>query len=228
MVSTFDRRFTRTAAAAKYPSQTSRLHAPRTRLDRTGWPPTIEFRSNDYLGLSWQNALPNSQEVFDEEVLRHQAWGSGASPLVTGRTLYHNQLEQLLAEWKEFDGALTFSSGYATNVSTIAAIARKQDILFSDELNHASLIDGCRLAKAQVTIYRHADLNHLDSLLRTASAARNPQQGFWIVSDTVFSMEGDTSDVQKLVDLAKTYDAGLILDEAHAVGVLRQTGTGTC
>lgn len=191
----------------------------------------VNFGSNDYLGLSWHPAVitaasPVGSAAGDDSDTDYRNWGSGASPLVTGRTADHAALEQHIAHWKQFDAALTFSSGYATNVSVISALANSSDYLFADELNHASLIDGCRLAKAHVTDYRHNDYDHLESCLSLAARQRLSGSGFWIVSDTVFSMEGDVCDVARLIDLARRYDAGLIFDEAHAVGIYGPRGSG--
>lgn len=187
----------------------------------------VNFGSNDYLGLSWHpDVLAAANRADSIQSDNHQNWGSGASPLVTGRTEDHATLEQSIADWKQVAAALTFSSGYATNVSVISALANNSDFLFADELNHASLIDGCRLAKANFTNYRHNDYEHLESLLSQANSTRPAGSGFWIVSDTVFSMEGDNCDVARLIDLAKRYDAGLIFDEAHAVGIYGPGGSG--
>jgi 8-amino-7-oxononanoate synthase len=128
-----------------------------------------------------------------------------------------------LARWEATEAALVFASGYAANVAVVSSLAGADDVVFSDELNHASLIDGCRLARARVRIYRHADCNHLEELLQTD---RGTSRRRWIVSDSLFSMDGDAAPLADLLDLAERHDAGLILDEAHATGVLGPLGRG--
>ncbi len=185
----------------------------------------INFGSNDYLGLAADERIAALvQKAFVTDVV--QRWGSGASPLVTGRTLEHEQLELRIANWKRAEASLTFSSGYATNVSVVSALAKQQDYVFSDELNHASLIDGCRLSRSKITVYPHNNLEALEHELQLASRSRTQDQGFWIISDTVFSMEGDVANIEQLMHLAELYRAGLILDEAHAVGIYGDRGQG--
>ena len=178
--------------------------------DASGAPRTAEvvsFASNDYLGLS-----------ADPEVVRsaHRAldrWGSGsgASRLVTGSRPVHDQLESALAAWKGCGGATLFPTGFAANLSVLSVFGTEGAHVFSDELNHASIIDGCRMGRAGVTIYPHRDLAHLDAAL--AGTSGRPI----IISDTVFSMDGDEADLAGLVALAARHGALLILDEAHAV-----------
>jgi 8-amino-7-oxononanoate synthase len=128
-----------------------------------------------------------------------------------------------LARWERTEAALVFSSGFAANLVLVSTLAGPEDAVFSDEFNHASLIDGCRLSKARVYVYRHADANHLDDLL--SRQGRKARRRF-LVSDSIFSMDGDLAPVTDLLDLARQHDGLLILDEAHATGVFGAEGRG--
>ncbi len=169
--------------------------------------PVVSFASNDYLGLS---ADP---EVIEAAHLALDRWGSGsgASRLVTGSRPVHDDLEEALAAWKSCERATLFPTGFAANLSVLSVFGTEGAHVFSDELNHASIIDGCRLGRAGVSIYPHRDLDHLDAALSSASGRPI------IVSDTVFSMDGDEADLDGLVRVAGVHGALLILDEAHAV-----------
>ncbi len=180
----------------------------------------INFGSNDYLNLAGDSRL--AQAVL--QAVEHEGWGAGASPLVTGHSGAHRLLEARIADFEESQGSLVFSSGFAANVGTICALAGPGDQIFSDELNHASIIDGCRLSRAVVLIHRHGDLEHLAELLAAAPAARRRL----IVSESVFSMHGDLAPLPGLVDLAERFDAMLLVDEAHATGVFGEHGRGLC
>ena len=180
----------------------------------------VNFGSNDYLGLA---ACEELREAAVGAVTSHGC-GSGASPLVSGRGELHAQLERELAQWENAEAALLFSSGYAANVGTIAALVAKDDAVFSDELNHASIIDGCRLSDAQVHVYRHRDTTHLKSLLGSTARVRRKL----IVSDTLFSMGGDLAPLEALNALAREHEAMLMVDEAHATGVFGRQGRGVC
>ena len=177
----------------------------------------VNFASNDYLSLA--NEIANGlQELPNPE----PAWGSGASPLVTGRGEAHQQLERTLAAFKGSEAALSFSTGYAANVGAITAVAGKGDVILSDARNHASIIDGCRLSKAKVEIYRHNDVDHLVELCKQATGYRRKL----IVTDALFSMDGDIAPLSLLAEVARQYDAMLMVDEAHATGVYGATGRG--
>jgi 8-amino-7-oxononanoate synthase len=179
----------------------------------------INFASNDYLNLA---SDPQLAQVAAWAAKRYGC-GAGSSPLVSGYLPPHRALERALAEWEGTEAALTFSSGYTANVGVLTALAGRGDVIFSDKLNHASLIDGCRLSRADVHVYRHRDIGHLRELLEKYSpAARRPL----IVSDTVFSMDGDLAPLAELVELSERFDALLVIDEAHATGVLGEKGTG--
>lgn len=169
--------------------------------------PVVSFASNDYLGLT------SHPDVVDAAHRALDRWGSGsgASRLVTGSRPVHHQLEGALAGWKGCARATLFPTGFAANLSVLSVFGTEGAHVFSDELNHASIIDGCRMGRAGVTIFPHRDLAHLDAAL-----AGTPGRPI-IVSDTVFSMDGDQADLVGLVRLAERHGALLILDEAHAV-----------
>jgi 8-amino-7-oxononanoate synthase len=180
----------------------------------------VNFGSNDYLALAASEELRQAAA----SAILSRGWGSGASPLVTGRGELHARLERELAQWEHVEAALLFPSGYAANVGTIVALVATGDAVFSDERNHASIIDGCRLSGAQVHIYRHRDMTHLESLLRLATGFRRKL----IVSDTLFSMDGDLAPVDVLAEMASRHEAMLMVDEAHATGVFGAQGRGMC
>lgn len=176
--------------------------------------PLVNFGSNDYLGLAGRVA-----KAADA------ACGSGASPLVTGFTSLHAQLCDELAEWEASESAVLFPSGFAACCGTVAALAQRGDLILSDALNHASLIDGCRLSKAERFRYPHLDAEAVHLLLKYH---RHLYQRAWIVTDSVFSMDGDVAPLAELVEIAERWDAVLMVDEAHATGVLGETGSGAC
>lgn len=167
----------------------------------------VTFASNDYLGLS---AHPAVAAAAHDAIDR---WGTGAggSRLITGARPVHRDLEEELADWKETDRAVLFPTGFATNIGVLSALGTAGTRIVSDELNHASIIDGTRLARADVEIWRHGDLDHLSALLR------RDDRPTIVVADTVFSMDGDTLDVAAIADRCRDAGALLVLDEAHAV-----------
>jgi len=180
----------------------------------------VNFGSNDYLGLaSDANVLAAACSAIKET-----GWGAGASPLVSGRGEPHAELERKLADFEGTEAALVFPTGYAANTGTIAALVGKGDVIFSDALNHASIIDGCRLSGAQVWVYRHRDIDQLRNLLSHFGNCRRRL----IVTDTVFSMTGDLAPLPALADLASEHRAMLMADEAHATGVFGASGRGVC
>lgn len=180
----------------------------------------VHFGSNDYLGLAGDARLIAAAQ----QAAQVHGWGSGASPLVAGRGTQHQLLEQELASFEGTPAALLFTTGYAANVGAITALASAEDAIFSDAKNHASIIDGCRLSGAQVHIYRHADSSHLRDLLRSAPPSRRRL----IVTDSLFSMDGDVAPLTDLAELAQEHQAMLLVDEAHATGVFGATGRGLC
>jgi 8-amino-7-oxononanoate synthase len=169
----------------------------------------VSFAANDYLGLTHHPAVVAAAHAAIER------WGagSGAARLVVGSRPVHRELERELAAWKRTDDVVLFPTGFAANLGVLAAFGARDVTVFSDELNHASIIDGCRLARAEVQIYRHNDLDHLAELL-LAARGRGPAV---VATDTVFSMDGDCVDLAALVALTTEHEALLVLDEAHAV-----------
>jgi 8-amino-7-oxononanoate synthase len=179
----------------------------------------LGFASNDYLNLAADPRLTRAAA----RVARRYGCGAGASPLVSGYLPPHRALERALARWEETEAALVCSSGFAANLAAVSSLAGSEDAVFSDALNHASLIDGCRLARARVYVYRHADANHLNDLL--GHEGRKSRRRL-IVTDTIFSMDGDLAPLAELLDLANRHDALLLIDEAHATGVFGEQGRG--
>ncbi|HEX4670136.1 MAG TPA: 8-amino-7-oxononanoate synthase [Solirubrobacterales bacterium] len=174
--------------------------------------------SNNYLGLADH---PRVREAAAEAAMRFGA-GAGASRLISGSMEPHRRLELRLAEFKGYEAALLFGSGYLANTGVIAALAGKDEVIFSDELNHASIVDGCRLSRADTFVYRHGDLEHLAWGLREAGG-----RGSLIVSDGVFSMDGDVAPLPELLELARRHGCRLMVDEAHATGAIGPGGRGS-
>ncbi len=170
----------------------------------------MSFASNDYLGLS-QHPAPIAAAI---EAVARLGTGSGASRLVVGSRPEHTLLEASLAEWKSSEAAVLFPTGYAANLGVVTTLATPGVLVCSDELNHASIIDGCRLARADAAVYPHGDLDALADLLEQAAGEGRRAL---VVSDLVFSMDGDAAAVDDLVALAHRHGAALVLDEAHAV-----------
>ena len=176
----------------------------------------INFGSNDYLGLaSHPEVIEAAKRAMDEF-----GFGGGAARLLAGGTLLNRSLEENIASFKGTEAAVILNSGYTANTGIIPSIAGEGDLLFSDELNHASIIDGCRLSRARLFVYRHRDVNHLDSLMRGALSSSGMRGRSVVVTDTVFSMDGDIAPLPDLCDLCRSKDAVLYLDDAHGTGVL--------
>lgn len=167
----------------------------------------VSFASNDYLGLSHHPAVVAAAHA----ALDRWGAGSGAARLVVGSRPIHDELETALAEWKGTEDAVLFPTGFAANLGVLTTFGGPGVTVLSDELNHASIIDGCRLSRADVRIYRHGDLGHLADLLATGGSPAV------VATDTVFSMDGDAVDLDTLAQIAADHDALLVLDEAHAV-----------
>jgi 8-amino-7-oxononanoate synthase len=180
--------------------------------------PVLLLCSNNYLGLADH---PSVREAAADAAMR---WGvgAGASRLVSGTMTIHRRLEERLAAFKRSEACLLFGSGYLANIGVIGALAGRGETVFSDELNHASIVDGCRLSRAEVVVYRHCDVEHLDWSLRRHG---NPEQRL-IVTDSVFSMDGDLAPLQEIAELASIHGARLMVDEAHATGNLGPGGRG--
>lgn len=181
----------------------------------------VLLASNNYLSLAnHPRVVAAAKQAADEWGL-----GAGAARLVTGSVTLHDELERRLAELKGKDDAVLFSSGYLANLGTISALVGPGDAVFSDELNHASIIDGCRLSRAEVHVYPHRDADHLEKLLagwrRDHAAARA-----LVVTDSVFSMDGDLAPLPELADVCEVYGGILMVDEAHATGVVGPEGRG--
>ncbi|HKG16064.1 MAG TPA: 8-amino-7-oxononanoate synthase [Solirubrobacteraceae bacterium] len=179
--------------------------------------PVLLLCSNNYLGLADH---PRVREAAADAAMR---WGvgAGASRLVSGSMTVHRRLEESLAEFEGTESALLFGSGYLANTGAIAALATEGGFVFSDALNHASIVDGCRLAGAETFVYRHADPDHLEWGLRRAGGAPS-----LIVTDGVFSMDGDIAPLEEICDLAARHGARVMVDEAHATGALGPGGRG--
>jgi len=180
--------------------------------------PVLLLCSNDYLGLTGH---PRVREAAAKAALEWGA-GAGASRLISGNMAPHRRLEERLAAFKGYESALLFGSGYLANMGTISALAGRGAVVFSDELNHASIVDGCRLARAETFVYRHGDAEHLAWGLRRAGG-----RGSLIVSDGVFSMDGDVAPLEDLARLARAHGCRLMVDEAHATGALGPGGRGS-
>lgn len=178
----------------------------------------IDFGSNDYLGLA---AEPR---VIEAAGANPAHWGSAASPLVGGHTPSHERLARKLAEFEGTQAALVFASGYAANVGAITSLVGKGDVIYSDELNHASIIDGCRLSRAAIRPYTHGNATALAELMADDSVTGRRL----IVTDSLFSMDGDAAPLVELAELADKHGAMLMVDEAHATGVFGRTGRGLC
>jgi len=174
--------------------------------------------SNDYLGLANH---PKVRGAAAEAAMRWGA-GAGASRLISGNMQPHSRLEKRLAAFKGYESALLFGSGYLANTGTIAALAGEDEVVFSDELNHATIIDGCRLSRAETFVYRHGDVEHLSWGLRKAG-----ERAALIVTDGVFSMDGDVAPLAELSELAKRHGCRLMVDEAHATGAIGPGGRGS-
>ena len=174
--------------------------------------------SNNYLGLADH---PQVREAAAEAAMRYGV-GAGASRLISGNMTLHRRLEERLAEFKRSERCLLFGSGYLANTGVVAALAGAGDVVFSDALNHASIVDGCRLSRAEVFVYDHLDTEHLEWGLREAGG-----RGSLIVTDGVFSMDGDIAPLERIVELAHRYDARVMVDEAHATGVIGPGGRGS-
>jgi len=186
-------------------------------------PSGLDFSSNDYLGLSRDPRLAEAAA----RAARDFGSGSGAARLLRGTTPLHDDLERILAAWKGTESCLLFNTGYQCNATIVPALVQAGDAVFSDALNHASLVDGCRMAKAQGThlgIFRHGDLDDLEGQLRAWRAQASGTA--LVLTDAIFSMDGDAADLPGLVALCERHQALLLVDEAHASGLLGPTGAG--
>jgi 8-amino-7-oxononanoate synthase len=181
---------------------------------------TLDFGSNDYLGLAGDPRLAEAAA----EAARSSGWGAGASPVVSGRTTLHAELERRLAQFEGAEGAIVFPSGFAANAGVVPALVDQGDVVYADAKNHASLIDGCRLARAERRVYPHNDLAALGAMLEQ-DAGRYRRR--LVVTDGLFSMDGDFAPLAELGEMADRHDAMLMVDEAHATGVWGHAGRGS-
>ncbi len=179
-----------------------------------------DFASNDYLGLAADPRLARAASA----VLQAEGVGAGAARLISGNHPIHEVLERALARFKGCEQALLFPSGYMANVGAIPALVGPRDVIYSDALSHASLIDGCRLSKATIRVFPHADINALAALLE---ADRHQFRRALIVVEGIFSMDGDLFPLDELVPLARRFDAWTYVDDAHGTGVLGASGAGS-
>ncbi len=184
----------------------------------------INLSSNNYLGLA------NHPEVREAAIESIEKWGVGAGAVrwIGGTMDIHDSLEQEIASWKSVEDVLVFTSGFTSNSGCIPAVLTKNDVVISDELNHASIIDGVRLSSAKYKksdgyVYRHADMDHLEEILKKCEHFEKRM----IITDGVFSMDGDIAPLPQIVELAEKYDAFVMVDDAHASGVLGKHGSGT-
>lgn len=195
------------------------LGSPQGPVVRIGGQSLLSFSSNDYLGLA---ADPRIGRAFASGLER---WGvgSGASRLVVGDTEAHRRLEARLAAFEGTDAALIFNGGYPANLGLVQALVGRGDLVVSDALNHASLVDGCRLSRAEVAVVEHGDVEAVRRQLARAGFRRR-----LVVTDAVFSMDGDSAPLEQLADVCTGAGAALLVDEAHATGVLGARGSGLC
>src|SRR5919109_125786 len=189
-------------------------HRPERGLDGK---PVLLLCSNNYLGLADH---PRVREAAADAAMRWGA-GAGASRLVSGNMTLHRRLEERIAAFKGTQAAVLFGSGYLANLGVIPALARRGEIVFSDELNHASIVDGCRLSGAESFVYRHGDVDHLAWSLRNADG-----RGALIVTDGLFSMDGDVAPLEEIVELARRHDVRVMVDDAHGTGTIGPGGRG--
>jgi 8-amino-7-oxononanoate synthase len=188
---------------------------PRVVLDGK---PVLLLCSNNYLGLADH---PRVRQAAADAAMR---WGvgAGASRLVSGNMTIHRRLEERLAAFKGSETAVLFGSGYLANAGIVSALAREGEVVFSDELNHASIVDGCRLARAETFVYKHGDVDHLAHGLRQAGG-----RAALIVTDGVFSMDGDIAPLEDIVELARRHDVRVAVDDAHGMGAIGPGGRGS-
>ncbi|MEK6753091.1 MAG: aminotransferase class I/II-fold pyridoxal phosphate-dependent enzyme [Chloroflexota bacterium] len=176
------------------------------------------YASYSYLGLVGH---PRINEAAKKAVDKFGTGTNGVRTLA-GTLTIHNELEETIANFKHEEAAITYTSGYATNLTVISTMMGRGDYVFSDKINHASIVDGCLMSGAEFRRFRHKDMEHLEGLLKNAPA----DVAKMVVADSVFSMDGDIIDLPKMVELCKKYNAWLMIDEAHSVGVLGEKGTG--
>jgi 8-amino-7-oxononanoate synthase len=178
----------------------------------------VNLSSNNYLGLTTHPKVKKSAV----DAIEKYGTSAGSSRLISGNFDLYNSLEEKIAQFKGTEAAIVFGTGYMANIGVISAITTKGDLILSDELNHASIIDGCRLSRAEVNVYPHKDISRLEKILYESRCNKK-----LIVTDGVFSMEGDIAPLPEIVDIAEEYDAMVMVDEAHATGLLGKHCRGT-
>ena len=196
---------------------------PRTTMDGRR---VISLSSNNYLGLTTHPRLVQAAVTAAQEL----GAGSGAVRTIAGTMELHEELERRLAGFKHTEAVLTFQSGFTANSGVIPTITTDRDLIVSDELNHASIIDGVRLAKAGRAVFRHRDVEDLERVLRDArdkGGANGPYRAILVITDGVFSMDGDIAPLRQICDVAERHEAAVMVDDAHASGVLGRNGRGT-
>ncbi|MCK5256443.1 MAG: 8-amino-7-oxononanoate synthase [Deltaproteobacteria bacterium] len=195
------------------------LRGPQTATTIIDEKRVLQFSSNNYLGLADHPRL----KAAAQEAINNCGSGSGASRLICGNLELNVKLEGKIAKLKKKENALLFNTGYMANIGIISTLMGEEDIILSDEFNHASIIDGCMMSKAQVRVYPHKDMDALEDLLKESKQFKHRL----IVTDGIFSMDGDIVSLPELVSLAKQYECMLMVDDAHATGVLGANGGGT-
>jgi 8-amino-7-oxononanoate synthase len=197
---------------------------------RTLTPPRgIDFSSNDYLGYGLYEPEASATDILKPLLTlpaRERSRSGTASRLLRGHHAIWDEVEATLAAWHQAEAALVMTSGYVANEGLLSAIVEPGDTVFSDQFNHASIIDGLRLCRAEKAIFAHNDLNHLASQLKQRQVNRMAKQAWFIVTESLFGMEGDRAPLRELADLAERFDAHLIVDEAHATGCFGEQGSG--
>ncbi len=185
----------------------------------------LNLSSNDYLGLGDDQCLLGKYLGAAGGELARYAMTSSSSRLLTGNHKFYGEIEEFLAAWYKRQSALVFNSGYHANIGILPALSSRHDLILCDRLNHASIIDGCRIAEAAFRRYRHRDYDHLEFLLGEAQAG---YRQVFIVTESVFSMDGGCADLERLCEIRDRYGAFLIVDEAHGAGAFAETGQGLC
>ncbi|MGH9326939.1 MAG: glycine C-acetyltransferase [Terriglobia bacterium] len=180
----------------------------------------INLSSNNYLGLATHPKLKQRAR----EALEKYGVGSGAVRTIAGTMTVHMELEEKIADFKSVEASVVFQSGFTANAGTVAAILGREDVIISDELNHASIIDGCRLSRAEIQVFPHKDIEACEKVLKEIEGRKGRKL---LVTDGVFSMEGDIAPLPQLVELAEKYGCIMMIDDAHASGVLGRNGRGT-
>lgn len=198
-----------------------RVDSPQSPQIQIGGEEFLNFSSNDYLGLANEQALKDAAIKAVEKF----GAGAGASRLICGSLVPYHELEEALAQFKNVEAALSFSTGYAAAVGTICALLGRDDVIILDKLVHASIVDAARLCGAKLRIFAHNDLNDLEDILKWANSLPNRKQVF-VVTESIFSMDGDHAPLREIVELKNKYGAWLMVDEAHATGLYGQYRRG--